>query len=57
MIQTIRERFRALLQTGQYRFNYYRRKVCHAFGFCPKCGDRVNFTRNGTALCPTCNQR
>ena len=40
-----------------YRLRYYWRKICHFFGYCPKCGARVSFTRSGQPICNSCKQR
>lgn len=36
---------------------YYLGKICKFFGFCMKCGNRLNFTRYGTGVCPFCGKR
>jgi len=41
----------------RYQARYYWRVFCHLIGFCPKCGERVMTTRNGTVFCPTCGGR
>jgi len=41
---------------NKYRLRYYWKKLGTFFGFCP-CGSRVNFTRDGRALCPNCKRR
>ena len=42
---------------AHYRLRYYWRKVCHFFGYCPKCGAGVSFTRSGQPICHSCKQR
>lgn len=38
-----------------YRSRYYWRKLCNLFGYCP-CGERVNRTTRGRAICPICKK-
>lgn len=38
------------------RSRYYWRKVCHFFGRCPYCGEKVNYTMAGRAICPNCGK-
>lgn len=56
----------ALLDIGLTFFsnNWYackrraiKRRIWLTFGFCPRCNCRVNFTRNGSAVCPECGRR
>ena len=46
-----------MIQTVRYRIRYYWRKVCHFLGFCPSCGERVNYQRSGAVFCPNCLHR
>jgi NADH pyrophosphatase NudC (nudix superfamily) len=57
MIQTLRARTRALLLVLAYRLAYWRRRAYHLAGYCPACGNRVNYTPAGRAVCPACTQR
>lgn len=41
----------------RHKLRYYWRKVCHFFGYCPRCHAKTIRTRNGRALCPECGQR
>ena len=36
---------------------YLRRVIYLFFHRCPRCGNKVNFTRNGAAVCPECGRR
>ena len=40
-----------------YRLRYYWRRICHFFGYRPRCGAPVSRTRNGQSICHSCNQR
>ena len=40
-----------------YRLRYYWRRFAHVLGRCPACWERVNYTRHGQAVCPTCGRR
>jgi len=44
------------MKINYYRFKYYWRKTCNFFGYCP-CGSRVNVTRHGQSICPSCRSR
>jgi hypothetical protein len=46
-----------VIQRIRYRLRYAWRKACHFMGFCPFCGERVNFTPSGSVLCPNCRKR
>lgn len=35
-----------------YKLRYVWRRLNLAFGFCPKCGGFVNWTRTGKPICP-----
>ncbi len=41
----------------EYRFRYYLKKACKLLGFCFRCRSTLNFTRNGTGVCPRCALR
>ena len=41
----------------EYRFRYYLKKACKLLGFCYRCRSTLNFTRNGTGVCPRCSLR
>jgi hypothetical protein len=41
----------------RYRFRYYLKKACKLLGFCYRCRRTLNFTRNGTGVCPRCSLR
>lgn len=39
-----------------FKLRYYWRKACRFVGLCPECGNTVNYTRNGRAICPYCSR-
>lgn len=39
-----------------YRINYYLKKFYNFFGVCDRCFTRVNYTRQGRAICPKCGK-
>lgn len=39
------------------RLKYLKRKVYHMIGFCPACGNYVNYLPDGHAVCPQCGAR
>ncbi len=43
-----------MLQKLKYKLRYWRRCVLLAFGRCPKCRARVNWTTTGRPICPEC---
>lgn len=44
------------IQNIGYRAKLVWKSVMHFVGFCPKCYSRVNYDRNGRALCPECKR-
>jgi len=46
-----------MIQFLRYRLNYWVRVLCHLFGFCPRCGERVSSTQHGTVFCSSCGAR
>ena len=41
----------------EYKLRYFKRVIWLAFGYCPRCNCKVNWTRNGHAVCPDCGRR
>lgn len=42
------------MQKLTYRLRYWKRKLWHLFGRCPKCNGAVNWTTKGRPICPDC---
>ena len=44
------------IQNIQYRSRLLWKIIMNFCGYCPKCYNRVNWDRNGRALCPNCKR-
>ena len=42
---------------NHYRIRYYLGKLCKLFGFCRACRGRLNFFRDGAAVCSNCRKK
>ena len=40
-----------------YTLRYYLGKLCKLLGFCRACRSRLNYFRNGDAVCPNCRKK
>lgn len=45
-----------IMQKLIYRARYLFRCVARVFGFCEKCGTRLNYTPAGKPICPECGR-
>lgn len=45
-----------LKQKLSYKWFYYKRKIWRFFGYCEKCGEKMNYTTSGRPICPECSR-
>ena len=41
----------------KYKIKYIYKRACWYIGICPKCFNKVNYTRSGHSFCVSCGNR